>query len=78
MYIFFEYYIIAGLLTLLWFWYDMNLNDEEAEDTIADITWNTGVKRKYVRMLLYSMAVLLGFIILPYEIISRFVEKEVY
>lgn len=76
MYIFFEYYILAGLLTLLWFWYDMNLNNEEAEDTIADITWNTGIKRKYVRMLLYSMAVLLGFIILPYEIISRFVEKE--
>ena len=76
MYIFFEYYIIAGLLTLLWFWYDMNSNDEEAEDTIADITWNTGVERKNVRLLLYVMAMLLGFIILPYEIISRFIERN--
>ena len=76
MYIFFEYYIIAGLLTLLWFWYDMNSNDEEAEDAIADITWNTGVERKNVRLLLYVMAMLLGFIILPYEIISRFIERN--
>ena len=76
MYIFFEYYIIAGLLTLLWFWYDMNSNDEEAEDTIADITWNTGVERKYVKLLLYSLAMLFGFIILPYEVISRFMERN--
>ena len=76
MYIFISYYIMSGLLTVLWFWYDMTENDEEAEDAIADITWNTGVRREYVKALLYSLAVLLGFIILPYEIISRFIKKE--
>ena len=76
MHIFISYYIIAGLLTLLWFWYDMNSNDEEAEDTIADITWNTGIKREYIRALLYALALLFGWLILPYEVISRFIGKE--
>ena len=70
------YFIIAGLLTFWWFWFDMNSNGEEAEDAIADLTWNTGIKREHIRALLYALALLLGWIILPYEVISRFIERN--
>ena len=76
MHIFISYYIIAGLLAFLWFWYDMNGNDEETEEAIANITWNTGIKREYIRALLYALALLFGWLILPYEVISRFIGKE--
>ena len=73
----FTYYAISGLLTLLWFVVDVEcVHSEEAEDAIADVTWHTGVKRAHVKALLYIMALVLGWLILPYEIISRFVEKE--
>ena len=70
------YCVISGLLTLSWFWYDVNSNDDEMEDAIADITWNTGIKREYIRALLYALALLFGWLILPYEIISRLIQKE--
>lgn len=65
-----DYFIISGLLTFLWFWCSMNSNKEEAEDAIADITWNTGFKREHVKALFYAYALLFGWFILPYEIIS--------
>lgn len=60
-----------------WFYYDMNYSKykEEAEDAIGDLTWNTGIKREYIRWVLYSVALLFGFILLPYEIISNFIGK---
>ena len=69
MQIFVGYYIIAGLLTFIWFWHSIN-TDAEADDFIADVTWNTGIKREQIKSLLYIVALLLGWIILPYEIIS--------
>lgn len=71
-----KYFVISGLLTFFWFWYDMNHNKEEAEDTIADITWNTGFKREHIRALLYALALLFGWFILPYEIICKLIGKE--
>ena len=67
----FYYWAITGLLMFLWFWYDMSTDSEEAEDCIADVTWNTGIKREYVKPMLSAFVLLLGFIILPYEIIRR-------
>jgi len=71
------YYFVSGLLMFSWFYYDMNYSKykEESEDAIGDLTWNTGIKREYIRWVLYSVALLFGFILLPYEIISNFIGK---
>lgn len=72
------YVITSGILTFLWFWYDMeHVHIKEAEDTIADITWNTGTRREHVRLLFYAMALLFGWIILPCELFSIFGEKRI-
>ena len=69
------YYLISGLIMLLWFYYNFDfIGDEEAEDTIADITWNTGISRKSIKGILYTTAFIFGWIILPYEIVDRFIE----
>ena len=66
------YYFISGLLMFSWFYYEFNYSKrkEEADDAIADVTWNTGIKREYIRWFLYSSAILFGFLMLPFEIIS--------
>lgn len=71
------YYFVSGLLMFSWFYYDVNYSKykEESEDAIGDLTWNTGIKREYIRWVLYSVALLFGFILLPYEIISNFIGK---
>lgn len=68
------YYLTSGLIMLLWFYYNFDFIGEEAENTIADITWNTGISRKSIKGILYTTAFIFGWIILLYEIVDRFVE----
>ena len=70
--IFIFYYIISGICTAVRFWYLSKWapDKEEVEDMIADVTWATGVKRETVKAILYAMALLGGFLILPSEIVE--------
>lgn len=74
--IFTIYYLISGILNFVLAWYDIHYaNTIEAEDMIADVTWNTGVSRKLVRYLIYALSLLLGFILLPLELCSSLLRK---
>lgn len=75
MQIFIGYFVITGLITFAWFWFSVN-RDVESEDAIADLTWNTGIRREHIKTLLYTLALLLGWIILPYEIADRIFKLE--
>ena len=50
------YYFISGLLMFSWFYYEFNYSKykEEADDAIADVTWNTGIKREQMVSLWFS------------------------
>ena len=65
-----SYYVLSGLIVLLWFLYELDFKEEESEDIVADLTWNTGFKRGHIKLFLYLLAILLGWFILPYEIIN--------
>ena len=71
-----NYFFISGILTFLWFFYIINYSEvkEEVADDIADMTWNTGIKREHVKWLMYALALILGWFIIPYEIITSFIE----
>ena len=75
---FLVYCFISGLIMFSWFYYDFNYSKfkEESEDAIADVTWNTGIKREHVRLFLYSMAILFGWIMLPFEIVTNITGEE--
>ena len=74
--IFMIYYFISVFLTLLWYWYSIECSDdEEILGMIADVTWDTGIKRENVKLFLYTIALLFGWLILPYEIVSRLIGK---
>ena len=62
----------------LWFYYIYNFSEvkEEANDDIADMTWNTGVGREWIKLLIYSLALILGWFILPYEILNSILKWE--
>ena len=69
------YFIITGLITFAWYYYNFDLMKyPESEDIIADITWNTGISREKVKPLLYSVTILFGWAILPIEIFDRITE----
>jgi hypothetical protein len=65
------YYALSGCLVFMWFFYEFNFsrNKAEADDLIADLTWNTGFERKSIKLFLYTMAVIFGWLILPYEVV---------
>ena len=73
-----NYFFISGILTFLWFFYIINYSEvkEEVADDIADMTWNTGIKRKYVKWLMYALALILGWFIIPYEIVTTFMKGD--
>ena len=55
-----------------WFYYEFNYSKyrEELENAVGDLTWYTGIRREHIRWFLYSLAILFGFIMLPFKIIS--------
>lgn len=71
-----NYFFISGILTFLWFFYIINYSEvkEEVADDIADTTWNTGIKREYVKWLMYALALILGWFVIPYKIITSFMK----
>ena len=73
---FIYYYLISGIITFFVFWYLLNKpsDKQEVENLIADISWNTGIKRASVKNALYAIGLVFGFIILPYEIGSDLLE----
>ena len=74
--LFFYYFLISGFIMVAWFFYEFNFSKskEESDEAVADMTWQTGVKRENIRNLLYVMAFCLGWIMLPWEFIDKFVE----
>lgn len=80
--LFVYYYVISGVLSFLMYWYVLNFSKDKDEmaDVIADVTWNTGVDRETVKLVTYALGLLLGFIILPYEIfgnITNLIKRKV-
>ena len=74
--IFTIYYLISGIINFILVWCDIHYaNTTEAEDMIADVTWNTGISRKLVKYLIYALSLLLGFILLPVELYSNLLRK---
>ena len=73
-----NYFLISGILTFLWFFYTINYSEvkEEVADNIADMTWNTGIRREHVKWLMYALSLILGWFIIPYEIITSFIEGK--
>lgn len=73
---FIHYYLISGIITFGIFWWLLYKpsNKQEVEQLIADITWNTGLRRDAVKNVLCVIGLVFGFIILPYEIASDIVE----
>lgn len=78
MYWIMNYFFISGILAFLWFFYTINYSEikEEVADNIADMTWNTGIKREHVKWLMYALALILGWFIIPYEIITSFMKGD--
>lgn len=72
------YYAISGCLVFMWFFYDINFSKykEESNDEIADLTWNTGIRREHIKLFLYTMAILFGWLILPYELICNMIGEH--
>ena len=80
--LFVYYYVISGVLSFLMYWYVLNFSKskDEMADVIADVTWNTGIDRETVKLVTYALGLLLGFIILPYEIfcnITNLIKRKV-
>ena len=76
--IFIAYFFISGIIYFLVLWCGMNFSEDkaEAEDLIADLTWNTGINREWAKYLMYALALLLGFVLLPYEIWTQLTGEE--
>ena len=75
---FLYYFVITGLLRASHYFYvsHFSKDKEEFEECIADIAWNTGLKRQHVTTLLYGMCLLFGWVTLPYDIINGIFEIE--
>lgn len=64
---------VFAVIGVLLFYYKDNYSEEsdKIEEQIGDVTWDTGVDRKTVRLLIYCMFALFGWIIIPYVIIKK-------
>ena len=72
------YFIVSGLFMFSWIFIDLNFMGEnnKSNEEIADAAWGTGLKRDHIKYFLYFMALLFGWVFLPYEIITRIIGRE--
>ena len=71
------YMLIAGIICFIEVHYKYNFgsNSENKHDDLHDISWTTGISQDWLLLIIYSLSLLLGWILLPLSILDDIIEK---
>ena len=76
--IFFYYYVISGIINFMWLYWAAQHSEEnsEVEDLLTSATWQTGMNRESILIMLYVIGLLGGFVLLPLGLFDKIFGKE--
>lgn len=71
---FFIVWFISGIICFISITLKFVFKEEEIEDKIADLTWETGVDRETIKTFIYILSFVLGIALIPMAILSKLYE----